>query len=144
MAKQRKKSNPCFVLTLPLRCEPWQRDRLDELFRIINDMKNYLIAYERKQLKILTSQRAYCRLQRQLADAYKRKEQVDSVIEKLRKQCKQSKAKSQLKEQLANARRDEQEISSIIKQLGGQRMAILTAAGFSKYAKANQQVSLAL
>lgn len=63
-----------FVLTLPLCCEPWQRDRLDKLFRVGNEIKNHLIAYEKKQLEIVTHRKDYLTMQTQLADAYKAKD----------------------------------------------------------------------
>jgi len=61
----------CFVLTLPLRCEKWQRDRLDTLFRVGNDIKNNLIAYEKKQYNQLVQRRDYRALQKALSEAYK-------------------------------------------------------------------------
>ena len=48
-------SEHVFVLTLPLQCESWQRDRLDTIFQVGNNIKNDLIAYERKQYENLIS-----------------------------------------------------------------------------------------
>lgn len=64
-------SEHVFVLTLPLRCEPWQRDRLDKLFQVCNDIKNNLIAYEKKQYRCLTEQQAWKKNKEELAAAYK-------------------------------------------------------------------------
>ena len=63
-------SEHVFVLTLPLQCESWQRDRLDTIFQVGNNIKNDLIAYERKQYENLTSRKDWKANQAALADAY--------------------------------------------------------------------------
>lgn len=63
-------SEHVFVLMLPLRCEAWQIDRLDTIFQVGNDIKNHLIAYERKQYENLTSRKDWHAIQKALADAY--------------------------------------------------------------------------
>ena len=63
-------SEHVFVLTLPLQCETWQRDRLDTIFQVGNDIKNNLIAYERKRYENLTSRKDWKTNQAALADAY--------------------------------------------------------------------------
>lgn len=50
-------SESVFVLTLPLKCESWQRDRLDTMFRVGNEIKNHLIAYEKRQYRCLTERK---------------------------------------------------------------------------------------
>lgn len=67
-------SEHVFVLTLPLKCEAWQRDRLDKIFRVCNDIKNNLIACEKVRFDHLSRQRAWKRNQEALADAYKKKD----------------------------------------------------------------------
>ena len=68
-------SEHVFVLTLPLQCETWQRDRLDTIFQVGNDIKNKLIAYERKQYENLTSRKDWKANQAALADAYAAKDE---------------------------------------------------------------------
>ena len=62
-------SEHVFVLTLPLQCEAWQLDRLDTIFQVGNDIKNNLIAYERKRYENLTSRKDWKTNQAALADA---------------------------------------------------------------------------
>lgn len=64
-------SESVFVLTLPLRCESWQRDRLDTMFRVGNEIKNHLITYEKAQYRCLTERKEWKFVQTALAEAYK-------------------------------------------------------------------------
>lgn len=64
-------SESVFVLTLPLKCESWQRDRLDTMFRVGNEIKNHLIAYEKRQYRCLTERKEWKLVQTFLAAAYK-------------------------------------------------------------------------
>lgn len=48
-----QETNSCFVLTLPLKDEPWQHHNLDTLFKIGNNAKNCLIADRKKALEQL-------------------------------------------------------------------------------------------
>ena len=64
-------SESVFVLTLPLRCESWQRDRLDTMFRVGNEIKNHLIAYEKAQYRCLTERKDWKFIQAALSEAYK-------------------------------------------------------------------------
>lgn len=48
-----QETNPCFVLTLPLKDEPWQHHNLDTLFKVGNNAKNCLIADKKKALEQL-------------------------------------------------------------------------------------------
>lgn len=64
-------SESVFVLTLPLKCESWQRDRLDTMFRVGNEIKNHLIAYEKRQYRCLTERKEWKLIQAALAEAYK-------------------------------------------------------------------------
>lgn len=64
-------SESVFVLTLPLKYESWQRDRLDTMFRVGNEIKNHLIAYEKTQYRCLTERKDWKLLQAALAEAYK-------------------------------------------------------------------------
>lgn len=73
-------SESVFVLTLPLRCESWQRDRLDTMFRVGNEIKNHLIAYEKTQYRCLTERKDWKLIQAALAEAYKAE---DSAAKKL-------------------------------------------------------------
>lgn len=64
-------SESVFVLTLPLKCESWQRDRLDTMFRVGNEIKNHLIAYEKRQYRCLAERKEWKLVQVALAEAYK-------------------------------------------------------------------------
>lgn len=77
-------SKSVFVLTLPLRCESWQRDRLDTMFRVGNEIKNHLIAYEKVQYRCLTERKDWKLLQAALAEAYKAEDAAakKSLLEK--------------------------------------------------------------
>lgn len=132
MAK--RNPEPCFVLTLPLQCEPWQRDRLDTIFQVANDIKNKLIAYERKQCNILTARRDYHRLQKQFSNAYAAQEELENRIKKLTKQRKEAgrKNKPEIRKQLNTVTKDKVEVETLIDHLGAQRTALLIDAGFSK------------
>ena len=69
MARKSPSKN-AFVLTLPLQCEAWQRDRLDTIFQVGNDIKNNLIAYEQKQYQNLISRKDWKANQAALSAAY--------------------------------------------------------------------------
>lgn len=73
-----------FVLTLPLYCEKWQRDRMDTIFKVANAMKNNLIAFEKRQLHNFVRRKDYRELQKALAAAYKAKDE-----ERIAKLCEQ-------------------------------------------------------
>ena len=73
-----------FVLTLPLYCEKWQRDRMDTIFKVANAMKNNLIAFEKRQLHNFVRRKDYRELQKALAAAYKAKDE-----ERITKLCEQ-------------------------------------------------------
>lgn len=73
---RRSPSEHVFVLTLPLQCEAWQRDRLDKLFQVCNDIKNNLIAYEKKRYRCLMEQRVWKQNQEALAVAYKAEDET--------------------------------------------------------------------
>lgn len=72
MAFQKKEStaSEVFTLTLPLHCEPWQRDRLDKLFQCCNNIKNALISRKLKALKQLERRRDWRALQAEIASIY--------------------------------------------------------------------------
>lgn len=72
MAFQKKETtaSEVFTLTLPLHCEPWQRDRLDKLFKCCNNIKNALISRKLKALKQLERRREWRALQTEIASVY--------------------------------------------------------------------------
>ena len=69
MARKSPSKN-VFVLMLPLQCETWQRDGLDTIFQVGNDIKNNLIAYEQKQYQNLISRKDWKANQAALSAAY--------------------------------------------------------------------------
>lgn len=60
-----------FVLTMPLRYEPWQRDYLDKIFRVAGNMYNNLVADRKKALEQLERTRKWRTVQSSLRAAYK-------------------------------------------------------------------------
>lgn len=86
MARKSPSTN-VFVLTLPLQCEAWQRDRLDTIFQVGNDIKNNLIAYERKQYTNLIARRDWKANQAALSAAYEAKdnERIKALCERRNK-----------------------------------------------------------
>lgn len=58
-------------MVLPLRYEKWQKDKLDKIFRVANDIKNNLIAYEEKQYKQLIRRKDWRENQKRLSEAYR-------------------------------------------------------------------------
>lgn len=66
-----KKSDNRHVLTLPLRCEPYQRDYLDKYFSCVNNTKNALISRMKKVLADMESDPAYIAVNDSIRDAYK-------------------------------------------------------------------------
>ena len=86
MARKSPSTN-VFVLTLPLQCEAWQRDRLDTIFQVGTDIKNNLIAYERKQYTNLIARRDWKANQAALSAAYEAKddERIKALCERRNK-----------------------------------------------------------
>lgn len=67
----RKKSSTeqdVFCLPLPLRCEPWQKDRLNDLFQQHNNVMNALIGKKSRQLKQLERTKAWRQNEQAIAD----------------------------------------------------------------------------
>lgn len=64
-------SESVFVLTLPLKCESWQRNRLDTMFRVGNEIKNHLTSYEKAQCRCLMERKDWKLVQTALVEAYK-------------------------------------------------------------------------
>ena len=59
-----------FVLTLPLNCEPWQRDHLDKLFRVSGNIYNNLVADRLGALKQMERTKAWKSVQARLSVLY--------------------------------------------------------------------------
>lgn len=57
----KRASTPSFVATFGLRYEPWQRDKLDKLFQVDNNIYNALVKDRKKALDQLERTRAWCR-----------------------------------------------------------------------------------
>lgn len=91
--KKETTSTEVFVLTLPLRCEPWQRDRLDTVFRCCNSTKNALIAKKLRALKQLERTVAWKSIKAEMATVYaevKDHEPTNAQMQKLRPLFRQS------------------------------------------------------
>lgn len=68
--KKETTSTEVFALTVPLRCEPWQRDKLDAIFQCCNNVKNALISKKLKALKQLERTAAWKSLKAEMAAVY--------------------------------------------------------------------------
>ena len=66
----KKSATDSFVLTMPFRYEPWQRDCLDKAFRIAGGIYNSLVANRKKALEQLEKTKAWRANQRALRAAY--------------------------------------------------------------------------
>ena len=62
-------SDPRCVLTMPLETEPWQEAILEKRFRIMEDLKNSLIRFEKKKLNRLVRSRSYVDLIKAIRNA---------------------------------------------------------------------------
>lgn len=69
MAKRSSTSTCC--LTLPLRLERWQEDRLAKRFRIAGQIYNTLLGYELKRYRQLCQTKAYRAVQSSLSEQFK-------------------------------------------------------------------------
>ena len=63
-------STPTCCLTLPLRIEKWQADRLTKRFEIAKQIYNTLVHYELKKLRQLERSSEYRNVQSQLSTLY--------------------------------------------------------------------------
>lgn len=66
----KRAKTPSHVLTLPLTCEPWQRDYLDKLFRVSGSIYNNLVADRLGALKQLERTKAWKSVQTRLSVLY--------------------------------------------------------------------------
>ena len=66
----KRAKTPSHVLTLPLTCEPWQRDYLDKLFRVSGNIYNNLVADRLGALKQLERTKAWKSVQAKLSTLY--------------------------------------------------------------------------
>ena len=64
-----KTEQNCCVLTLPLLTEPWQEHIIETRFRIMEQLKNALIAKELRKLENLKRTREWKRLMKALSEA---------------------------------------------------------------------------
>lgn len=73
MAREKKAttSKEVFVLTLPMRCQPWQIDKMDRMFQCYNNIKNALIAKKLNALKQVERTREWRELRNKIALSYK-------------------------------------------------------------------------
>ena len=67
-------STPSYVLTLPLRCEKWQIDRLNKVFRVANRLYNSLVADRRRALEQLERTKAWRENTKEIAGLFANKE----------------------------------------------------------------------
>ena len=100
----KRNQTPSFVLTKPLHCEPWQRERLDTAFFVANILYNNLTADRNRALVQLERSRAWRTNQAAIKAAYTDKTLAET------------------------ARRD------ILKPLFQEKANLLAKAGMSEYA----------
>lgn len=68
-----RSTTPTCCLTLPLRLEKWQEDKLDKRFEIVRQIYNTLLRAERKKLRQLEQTREYREIQTGLSRLYEQK-----------------------------------------------------------------------
>lgn len=83
--KKENTSLDVFTLTVPLRCEPWQNDRLDTVFRCCNNVKNALISKKLKALKQLERTTIWKSLRIEMAGIYAEVKDHKPTKEQLRR-----------------------------------------------------------
>ena len=85
-----KKEQKCCVLTLPLLTEPWQEDIIETRFRIMEQLKNALIAKELLKLENLRRTREWKRLMESIrtSDNEKEKKQLSQKRRELLRKAK--------------------------------------------------------
>ena len=66
-----KSDKACCVLTLPLLTEPWQEHIIEKRFRIMEHLKNSLIALELRKLKNIQRTKQYRQLEAEISNAPK-------------------------------------------------------------------------
>lgn len=66
-----KSDKACCVLTLPLLTEPWQEHIIEKRFRIMEHLKNSLIALELRKLKNMQRTKQYRQLEAEISNAPK-------------------------------------------------------------------------
>ena len=69
----KRAKTPNHILTLPLNCEPWQRDYLDKLFRVSGNIYNNLVADRLGALKQLERTKAWKSVQTRLSALYEQR-----------------------------------------------------------------------
>ena len=75
---------PVFMLTVPLKCEQWQRDKLDKVFRCALEVEHCLTSEKLKALKNVERTREWRSIQKQLRKQYTLpKKERDSTLMKL-------------------------------------------------------------
>lgn len=86
--KRRGKLNKnCFVLPLPLKCQPWQRDKLNRVFFCTNRVKNLLISNRPKALHQMERTREWKYVQRHIQELYsKRYQRMELLLRSLFRQ----------------------------------------------------------
>ena len=72
MGRKHRKNphNDCFVLTLPMKCQPWQRNKLNKIFFYTNRIKNLLISNRLKALHQMERTREWKYIQRHIQELY--------------------------------------------------------------------------
>ena len=74
MAKKTNNESGCCVLTLPLITEPWQEHIIETRFKIMEHLKNSLIAMELRKLKNLRRTKAFRALEQKIAEETDKKQ----------------------------------------------------------------------
>lgn len=68
--KKKEESTPSFCLTLPMHCQDWQREKLDDVFRVYCYIYNNLLSDRLNALKQMERTRAWQNNQKQIASIY--------------------------------------------------------------------------
>ena len=137
--EEKKEKTPCYVLTLSLHYEDWQRDKLDKTFSIAQKMSNLLIEDRKKALFQMERTREWRTLKADIAQSYRDLETLTSKKEKLEKDIEKAKethtAKKEiktLKEELKALKEELESIKNTREALFAHRDEMLERYGMSE------------
>lgn len=133
MPKKKKDSVPVCSITLPLRTELWQRDKLDKIFQCCNNLKNTLIHRKMNALKDMERTKRWKTIQSNLAELYPQKKDLEGKISKLQKNAEVSELTEEEKKQLKELQEQMKTLRQEMQPWFDARNAILKDYRFSKY-----------
>lgn len=133
MARQKKETVPVCQITLPLRTEPWQRDKLDKAFQCCNNLKNTLIRRKLNSLKNLERTKRWRTIQASLAALYLEKAALTGKLSGAQKKAEMGDATLEDKKRLKELKKQLETLRQQMQVWFTARNEILREYRFSKY-----------